>query len=148
MPMFFCWKNDALVIGPNREVRVVVEDVCGDKVSLGAETPKDWPILRESHEQRIAVRNAEEALQKITLRLPLLTLEQLKAVCALAERVGQEGKVGATRVSPAPSGITQELPKHYGKPGQSGPGPWCEECGNTMGLHGGDLFCTSCHPYP
>lgn len=148
MFMFLCWKNDALVIGPDREVRVVVADIRGDKAFLGAEAPKDWPILHEDREKRMAVRTAEEALQKIASQLPFLTLEQLQAVGALAERVGQAGKAGATRVSPAPSDITRELPKHYGKPGQSGPGPWCEECGQTMGLHGGDLFCTSCHPYP
>lgn len=30
----------------------------------------------------------------------------------------------------------------------SGIGPWCEECGSTMGMHGGEYICTSCHRYP
>lgn len=28
-----------------------------------------------------------------------------------------------------------------------GAGPWCSNCGATMGMHGGEYICTSCHPF-
>lgn len=38
----------------------------------------------------------------------------------------------------------------YGAPFKrdSGIGPWCETCGSTMGMRGGEYICTSCHSYP
>lgn len=30
-------------------------------------------------------------------------------------------------------------------PRDRGPGPWCEVCGRTMGMHGGEYICTSHH---
>jgi carbon storage regulator len=53
-------RDESIVIGKNREIKVMVLDIRGDKVRLGVTAPGDVPVHREEIAQRIDEHQQEQ----------------------------------------------------------------------------------------
>lgn len=59
-------------------------------------------------------------------------------------REATQGVVASPSVGLAVAHKPHELLVEHDYPRDRGPGPWCERCGTTMGLRGGEYLCSFC----
>ncbi len=85
--------------------------------------------------------------EELTKVFSSLTKEQRQGVLDFVAdyiAVLKERERRATAAISAPAALPERSHQQY----DSGPGPWCEQCGATMGMRGGEWLCSSCSRYP
>lgn len=85
-------------------------------------------------------------------RFERLNDAQRQKILELIEGMELQAREEANQVTDSPVGEVHQptestTPRYpYEHRIGRGPGPWCQTCGATMGMHGGEYICTSCYP--